>query len=95
MKKKLNLTCLMLLSKLGAVVGNKILRDYVKSSCMECMHQESQIYCSSQKLAALHFINKIIIAQAGEKEEASNSFLQRAGQRCFELLALIGSRQLL
>ena len=76
MKKKiLNLTCLMLLNKLGAVVLNNILRDFAKSSCMECTHQESQIYCSSQKLAALHFINKIITALAGKKEEASNSFL--------------------
>ena len=65
----------MLLNKLGAVVWNNILRAFVKSSCMECLHQESQIYCSSQKLAALHFINKIITGQAGEKEKASKSFL--------------------
>ena len=65
----------MLLNKLGAVVLNNTLRDFAESSCMECTHQESQIYCSSQKLAALHFITKIITAQAGEKEEASKSFL--------------------
>ena len=65
----------MLLNKLGAVVLNTILRDFAKSSCMECTHQASQTYCSSQKLAALHFINKIITALAGKKEEASNSFL--------------------
>ena len=52
-----------------------ILRDFAKSSCMECTRQESQIYCSSQKLAALHFVNKIITALAGEKEEASKTFL--------------------
>ena len=65
----------MLLNKLGAVVLNNILHDFAKSSCVECTHQESQIYCSSQKLAALHFINKIITVQAGEKEETSKSFL--------------------
>ena len=57
----------MLFNKLGAVVLNNILRDFAKSSCMKCTHQESQIYCSSQKLAALHFINKIITALAGKK----------------------------
>ena len=61
--------CLMLLSKLEAVVLNNILRDFAKSSCMECTHQKSQIYCSTQKRVALHFINKIITALAGEKEE--------------------------
>ena len=65
----------MLLNKLGAEVLNNTLRDFAKSSCMECKHQESQIYCSSQKLAALHFINKIITALAGENEEASKSLL--------------------
>ena len=67
----------MLLNKLGAVVLNNTLRDFAKSSCMECKHQESQIYeyCSSQKLAALHFINKIITALAGKNEEASKSLL--------------------
>ena len=74
MKKNLNLTCLMLLNKLRAVVLNNTLRDFAKSSCMECTHQESQIHCSSQKLAALHFITKIITAQAGEKEEAQSRF---------------------
>ena len=59
----------MLLNKLRTVVLNNISRDFAKSSCME------QIYCSSQKLAALHFINKIITALAGKKEEASNSCL--------------------
>ena len=65
----------MLLNKLRAVVLNNTLRDFAKSSCMKCTHQLSQIYCSSQKLAALHFIAKIITAQAGEKEKASKSFL--------------------
>ena len=65
----------MLLNKLRAVILNNTLRDFAKSGCMECKHQESQIYCSSQKLAALHFINKIITALAGENEEASKSLL--------------------
>ena len=65
MKKNLNLTCLMLLNKLRAVVLNNTLRDFAKSSGMKCTHQESQIYCSSQKLAALHFITKIITGFRG------------------------------
>ena len=76
----------MLLNKFGAVVLNNILRDFAKSSCMECTHQESQIYCSSQKLAALHFINKIITALAGKKEEASNSFLLYLFERGYKFL---------
>ena len=64
----------MLLNKLGAVVLNNILRDFAKSSCMECTHQESQIYCSSHKLAALHFINKIITALAGKRKRLQIRF---------------------
>ena len=33
------------------------------------------MYRSSQKLAALHFINKLITALAGEKEETLKAFL--------------------
>ena len=74
-KKKFKPYVFDVINKLRAVVLNNILRDFAKSSCMECTHHESQIYCSSQKLAALHFITKIITALAGKKEEASNSFL--------------------
>ena len=48
----------MLLNKLRAAVLKFIYHDFAKSSCLECTHQESQTYCSSQKLDALHFINK-------------------------------------
>ena len=76
MKKKIfNLTCLVFINILGALVLNNILRNFAKSICIERTHQESQIYCSSQKLAALHCINTILTALAGGKEETSKSVL--------------------
>ena len=64
----------MLLNKLRDAVLKFIYHDFAKSSCLECTHQESQTYRSSQKLDALHFINKIITALAGKKEETLKSF---------------------